>query len=835
MSSGDLSLRDAPKANQARYRKGGNYTADDLRTILSSAEGVDILLTIEESHVPSVVNLLHVEIQTTGFKQESREYRRLCTKSLRNLVDRHRVLPASLFVNDIKDTTLSSSFGGYSDIYRGTSGTQPICLKVLRVCIQNEQQREEKQNQAFRAFYKEALLWTQLSHPNVLPFLGVNTTDFSGRFCLVSPWMVNGEIKNFLKENPGHDKLVAITEIAAGMSYLHSVDIVHADIKGANVLVDIQGHCRLADFGLAVSAVTNTLITSANDRKGTIRWMAPELLIGRDGDETPYDKRAKFGRDIYAYAMTVLEIITGSHPFPEIKQDATVILQVGMLNVRPDQPTAVDWCPKAIWILLQYCWTREPHLRPTSSNVHSLLLSLQTSRHLKISWENQVLVPVPVSESRSDLESTANTPHDKPRSPVMSASLKNSEPGLQLDSQSANVDESSSNAPDLMWTLQSPLFVARDDSGRICFSSADNYSIEDAQKLADIVHKEIQTKAASDTDYCKDCTQYLEQLFKIHRILPASLLVDVVVRPEDKLQPVGGGGFSDIYTAVHGSQAVCLKVLRVFSIDDISRRDETIYNLYKETLLWTQLNHPNVLPFLGWSKGLSSVYPICMVSPWMENGDVVKFLKKNPDHDRLVAIREIASGMSYLHSRHVVHGDIRPLKQVNILVNENGRCHLADFGLATIVFESANLGTARGTFRYMAPEVIFADNPGTDDPTPVEIDKFAADVYGYACTVLEIITGKYPFPTLHDGLVIVHLVNPLSRPGKQPTEANAWCPDSVWTLIEKCWDRTPHLRPSADDIQSFLERIEELRHKGEVWDRVNYESDWRRHKTDLTR
>ncbi|KAG7100172.1 hypothetical protein E1B28_001951 [Marasmius oreades] len=301
-----LGLRVALWANRAGTKKGRKYTADDLRNILSSAEGVDTLLSIEASCVPSVVNLLHTEIQRSASEQRFYGYRKECTKCLRTLVKEHHVLPASLFVNDIKEAKLSSSLGGYSDIYRGISGGRSICLKVLRVNVQDGQRCEDdpkgRDDRVFRAFYHEALLWTQLNHPNLLPFLGVNTTKFSGRFCLVSPWMVNGEIRRFLQQNPKHDKLTVITEIAAAMLYLHSLDIVHGDIKAANVLVDDRGHCQLGDFGLAAPVVTNTLITTES-RKGTIRWMAPEIW----NEEPQKDKKAKFGRDIYAYAMTVLE------------------------------------------------------------------------------------------------------------------------------------------------------------------------------------------------------------------------------------------------------------------------------------------------------------------------------------------------------------------------------------------------------------------------------------------------------------------------------------------------------------------------------------------------
>ncbi|KAF9257200.1 kinase-like protein [Marasmius fiardii PR-910] len=213
-----------------------------------------------------------------------------------------------------------------------------------------------------------------------------------------------------------------------------------------------------------------------------------------------------------------------------------------------------------------------------------------------------------------------------------------------------------------------------------------------------------------------------------------------------------------------------------------------------------------------------------MVSPWMVNGSIIQFLKKNPKHDKLAVIREIASGIAYLHSRRVTHGDIKPM---NILVDESGHCHLADFGLAAIVSERASLNASitnrhTGTLRYMAPETIL---PLELSEHTSKVDKFAADIYAYACTVLEIITGQPPFPKFHNASVINLFMNQNSRPGERPTEAGTWCPDNIWTLIEKCWHGQPQLRPKANEVHAFLEYIEELRRLGEAWEQTHIRSN----------
>ncbi|KAF9254762.1 kinase-like protein, partial [Marasmius fiardii PR-910] len=246
------------------------------------------------------------------------------------------------------------------DIYKGVFQNRSVCLKVLKIYVEDE---EEKRNNDLH-FYKETLLWTQLNHPNLLPFLGVNTTQFPGKLALVSPWMVNGQITKFLEMNPNHDRLKVISEIAASIMYLHSRNIVHGDIKGANVLVDEQGHCYLADFGLATAAMTSTLlstVTKSGGGKGTMRWMAPELFTSHFEETEIADISTDL--DIYAYACTVYEIVAGRVPFAHLKHDAQVMLEV-LNGERPERPTTTAWCPNNIWMMVQQCWAQETHLRP---------------------------------------------------------------------------------------------------------------------------------------------------------------------------------------------------------------------------------------------------------------------------------------------------------------------------------------------------------------------------------------------------------------------------------------------------------------------------------------
>lgn len=346
--------------NSVEERKGYD-TLGALREVLALQDAKDILLNLDASRISAVVELLQSEAHLASTHGSS-SYRKRCLEYLRLLVKRHQILPPSLILkNIVREGTHALRGGGFSDIWKGVLGEQSVCLKVMRVHLEASEQKKLK---AVKAFCEEALVWKQLSHPNVVPLLGVNTELFTPAFCLVSPWMSNGDLITYLEENPEHDRSRSIYEVASGLAYLHSLEpvVIHGDIKGANVLVDDECTCRLADFGLATIKESQGLDgTTSGGPKGTFRWMAPEVFqsrISSGADKSP--------RDIYAYACTVFEVMTGSPPFPGIT-DAAVMFEV-ILGARPLRPTG-GWCPDHIWDLVERCWSQNPDERPRAVEI----------------------------------------------------------------------------------------------------------------------------------------------------------------------------------------------------------------------------------------------------------------------------------------------------------------------------------------------------------------------------------------------------------------------------------------------------------------------------------
>ncbi|KAJ7315537.1 kinase-like domain-containing protein [Mycena albidolilacea] len=149
----------------------------------------------------------------------------------------------------------------------------------------------------------------------------------------------------------------------------------------------------------------------------------------------------------------------------------------------------------------------------------------------------------------------------------------------------------------------------------------------------------------------------------------------------------------------------------------------------REVQVWSQVKHPNLLPFFGICKGLAQ-WPV-LVSPFYEFGHVGEYLKKFPEADRQALTVGAATGLAYLHSREMIHGD---LKVQNVLVDASGRAVICDFGLSKIIDQSGYTTSCVGTVAYMAPELFTVlDN---DNPRGARTTK-ATDVYSFGLLGLE--------------------------------------------------------------------------------------------------
>ncbi|KAF9445355.1 kinase-like protein, partial [Macrolepiota fuliginosa MF-IS2] len=281
---------------------------------------------------------------------------RLCSKSGTH--------PRRLTLQHIRYDTRPVAAGRFGEVWKGYIGDKCVCLKVPKLY------RDTQIEHLLKNFTREGIMWRDLKHPNLLPFYGIyHLDDHHGRICLVSPWMDNGSVSDYLRANPQVPHLPLVSDVLVGLGYLHAHSIVHGDLKGANILISSSGLACLADFGLSsivdAEILRWTSLETTSRIGGTIRWEAPELMDFEDGGIP----RPTFPSDVYSLASVMYEILTDRIPYYEFPRDVTILSKV-MRGVKPSRPSdfGVELSDE-IWAIMEECWNHDPVQRPTVPQV----------------------------------------------------------------------------------------------------------------------------------------------------------------------------------------------------------------------------------------------------------------------------------------------------------------------------------------------------------------------------------------------------------------------------------------------------------------------------------
>ncbi|KAG9045499.1 hypothetical protein FS837_006214 [Tulasnella sp. UAMH 9824] len=264
---------------------------------------------------------------------------------------------------------------------------------------------------AFR-LAREMKVWASCHHPNVLEFTGFYLADDYRKAYLISPYMKNGNVRDYLRrETPSPEaRLELIIDATKGLDYLHKQDppVVHGDLKTLNVLVNDDGRALLSDFGLASAKQdTPTGLSTSKGFKGTFRFSSPEAL-----DFSQVECPA----DIWSWGILAQEIMTDKEPYYQWKNEAVVIGMIcGPDDRRSPEHPDTSAVPPRLLELIRRCWSLEVGERPTSticlSEMHSIYFAVTEGSKAQ-----------PISETTGTLSAIAAPENSALRSPASAAS-----------------------------------------------------------------------------------------------------------------------------------------------------------------------------------------------------------------------------------------------------------------------------------------------------------------------------------------------------------------------------------------------------------------------------
>jgi serine/threonine protein kinase len=358
-------------------------------------------------------------------------------------------------------------------------------------------------------------------------------------------------------------------------------------------------------------------------------------------------------------------------------------------------------------------------------------------------------------------------------------------------------------------------------------------SIDEVEEDQNSLHKRLSKHLTIDTIKDRALAQYL-----LRRVTGLQLArgeeLDKIVFPYDYPHSKSSGRL-DIPLGEAGTKGCVVLPTKWVGIKSATKVIE-VADLEHKRVLWKEasilggLNHPNIINFFCCGFFHDEIEKFELV---MERGkfDLCKLLveKKVPITEavRMDIMLQIASGMCYLHDMKVAHRDLKPNNVVvtSMDVSKSNGClecvhvKLVDFGISKIeVKDSSQVPTGQfpyGTFRYMAPEAF--------KNRSLEVNAFKTDVFSFAMTSFEILSGEKPFGALshHDYWKSIH-------DGKRP-ELPKNCSKELKSLIHDCWSLDPSKRPTFFEICNTLRLLksamfknvismhEILQHKEPLW------------------
>ncbi|OSD02934.1 Pkinase-domain-containing protein [Trametes coccinea BRFM310] len=239
--------------------------------------------------------------------------------------------------------------GQFGAVYRALNLNTGQMVAVKRIRLEGLKEDEISQ------LMKEVDLVKSLSHPSIVKYEGMARDDDT--LSIVLEYAENGSLGQTLKAfGKLNERLVAnyVVKILEGLHYLHQNDVVHCDLKAANILTTKNGNVKLSDFGVSLNL--RAMEREMKDVAGTPNWMAPEVIEL---------KGASTKSDIWSLACTVIELLTGRPPYAEIANSMSVMFRI----VEDEMPPLPDDCSENLQDFLRWCFNKDPTKRPSAEQL----------------------------------------------------------------------------------------------------------------------------------------------------------------------------------------------------------------------------------------------------------------------------------------------------------------------------------------------------------------------------------------------------------------------------------------------------------------------------------
>nr|MBQ8252640.1 Stk1 family PASTA domain-containing Ser/Thr kinase [Lachnospiraceae bacterium] len=249
--------------------------------------------------------------------------------------------------------------GGMSNVYKAK------CHKLNRFVAVKVLKQEFSENTNFVSkFHVEAQAAAGLMHPNIVNVYDVGEED--GINYIVMELVEGITLKNYIEKKARLSVKEAISiaiQVSMGIEAAHNNHIIHRDIKPQNIMISKEGKVKIADFGIAKAATSNTITSNV---MGSVHYTSPEQARGGFSDERS---------DIYSLGCTMFEMLTGRVPFDG---ETTVAIAIKHIQEEMASPREyVSEIPECVEQIIFKCTQKSPDRRYQSMG--ELIVDLKKS------------------------------------------------------------------------------------------------------------------------------------------------------------------------------------------------------------------------------------------------------------------------------------------------------------------------------------------------------------------------------------------------------------------------------------------------------------------------
>ena len=243
--------------------------------------------------------------------------------------------------------------GTYGRVYLGMNADNGEVLAVKQVDINPRiaGQDRDRVKEMVGALDQEIDTMQHLEHPNIVQYLGCERGELS--ISIYLEYISGGSIGSCLRKHGKFEESVVkslTSQTLSGLAYLHDSGILHRDLKADNILLDLDGSCKISDFGISKKTDNIYGNDSTNSMQGSVFWMAPEVIQSQGQG---YSAKV----DIWSLGCVVLEMFAGRRPWSR-EEAIGAIFKLGSLNQAPPIPedVSVNISPAALAFMYD-CFT----------------------------------------------------------------------------------------------------------------------------------------------------------------------------------------------------------------------------------------------------------------------------------------------------------------------------------------------------------------------------------------------------------------------------------------------------------------------------------------------